>query len=55
MDNFFRLIQGAQYELDVERAMAVQALAEVLRDATKPLKKLARSADDCYRFRNETP
>jgi hypothetical protein len=55
MDNFFRLIQGAQYELGVERAIAVQAMAEVLQDATKPLKKLARSADDCYRFRNEAP
>jgi uncharacterized protein (DUF2267 family) len=55
MDNFFRLIQGAQYEVDVDRAMAVQAMAEVLQDATKALKKLARSADDGYRFRNETP
>lgn len=55
MDNFFRLIQGAQYELGVERALAVQAMAEVLQDASKALKKLARCADDCYRFRHEVP
>ena len=55
IDNFFRLIQGAQYELGIDRALAVQAIAEVLQDATKALKKLARGADDCYRFRNEAP
>jgi len=53
MDNIFRLFQGAQYEAGIERAAAVQAMAAVLQKASKKLKHLAASADDCYRFKNE--
>jgi hypothetical protein len=53
MDNIFRLFQGAQYEPDVERAAAVQAMSAVLQKTNKKLKALAASADECYRFKSE--
>jgi hypothetical protein len=53
MDNIFRLFQGAQYEPDIERAAAVQAMSAVLQKTNKKLKALAASADECYRFKNE--
>jgi hypothetical protein len=54
MDNIFRMFQGAQYEATIARAFAVQAMAAILQDQNKVLKELAQSADDCYRFKNET-
>ena len=53
MDNIFRLFQGAQYEPNIDRAIAVQSMSEVLQKSTKKLKHLAARADDCYRFKNE--
>jgi hypothetical protein len=53
LDNFFRLIQGAQFELGIDAATAVQSLAGTLQDSARTLLDLAQVADDCYRFRNE--
>jgi cytosine/adenosine deaminase-related metal-dependent hydrolase len=53
MDNFFRLIQGAQYEPGVDVGLALQSLATTLQDSAQAVKHLANKADACYRFRHE--
>jgi len=53
LDNMFRLLQGAQYELGIDQIVAVGALTAALTNRDKLLKELARVADECYRFRNE--